>query len=192
MRAQRIVMFAIALALLIAPRSARAETLLTPFAGITFGGSGDSTGSFGVSLAFMGAGIFGVEGEIGYTPSFFDTSSFDFIDSDNVVTVMGNLIIGIPVGGTDGGGIKPYLTGGIGILKTDVNSVGGVFEGVSNTDFGFNVGAGLMGFFNDHVGLRGDIRYFRGLTDPDEDNEFDIAVGDLDFWRGSLGLTFRF
>ena len=63
---------------------------------------------------------------------------------------------------------------------------------VANNDFGVNVGAGVIGFFNDHVGLRGDIRYFRSLQDPEEDNEFDIDFGTFDFWRGTVGVTFRF
>jgi hypothetical protein len=63
---------------------------------------------------------------------------------------------------------------------------------ISNTDFGFNVGAGVMGFFSDTVGLRGDVRYYRNLQDPDEDDEFDVSVGDFDFWRATLGLVFRF
>jgi hypothetical protein len=48
-----------------------------------------------------------------------------------------------------------------------------------------------MGFLSDHVGIRGDIRYFRALSDPDEDNEFDIALGDFDYWRATFGVTFR-
>jgi hypothetical protein len=48
-----------------------------------------------------------------------------------------------------------------------------------------------MGFATDHVGFRGDIRYSRALADPDEDNEFDVALGDFDYWRGTVGITFR-
>ena len=36
-------------------------------------------------------------------------------------------------------------------------------------------------------GFRGDLRYFRQLSDPDEDNEFDIAFGDLDYLAGVSG-----
>ena len=61
---------------------------------------------------------------------------------------------------------------------------------VTNSDFGFNVGAGLMGNFVDNLGWRGDVRYLRSLQDPNEDNEFDIAAGDFDFWRGTFGVTF--
>src|SRR5262245_27497 len=36
-----------------------------------------------------------------------------------------------------------------------------------------------MGFFSDHIGLRGDIRYLRSFDDLEEDNEFDLGVGNL-------------
>ncbi|MEQ1759660.1 MAG: outer membrane beta-barrel protein [Vicinamibacterales bacterium] len=192
MNGKRIAM-AVAIAVVsLTPTAARADVLLTPFAGITFGGSGDSTGTFGAGLAFMGAGIFGFEAEVAYTPSFFDSADFEFIDSDNAVSVMGNLILGAPIGGTEGKGVRPYATVGVGMLKTNVNSSNPLFGNVSNTDFGVNAGAGVMAFFSDHVGIRGDMRYFRALTDPQEDNEFDIDFGGLHFWRGYVGLTFKF
>ncbi|MBI3046742.1 MAG: hypothetical protein HYY76_00370 [Acidobacteria bacterium] len=65
-----------------------------------------------------------------------------------------------------------------------------LFE-VTNDEFGINIGGGAMGFMTDHVGFRGDLRYYRALTDPEEDNEFDIDFGDFDFWRATAGLTFR-
>ncbi len=55
-----------------------------------------------------------------------------------------------------------------------------------------NVGAGLTGFFTDNVGMQGDFRYFRSLQDDDEPNEFGFSFGQFDFWRGSVGVTFRF
>ena len=48
-----------------------------------------------------------------------------------------------------------------------------------------------MGFFSDSVGIRGEFRYFRSLEDrvggfPD----FDLSR--FDFWRGTVGMVFRF
>jgi hypothetical protein len=73
-------------------------------------------------------------------------------------------------------------------MRSHLDDAGDLFE-VSNSDFGFNVGGGVIGHFNDNVGWRGDLRYFRALVDDEEDNEFDIGVGDFDFWRGTFGLT---
>jgi hypothetical protein len=42
------------------------------------------------------------------------------------------------------------------------------------------------------LGAQGDICYFHSLQDPEEDDEFDIDFGTFDFWRGTVGVTFRF
>ena len=62
---------------------------------------------------------------------------------------------------------------------------------MNTNDWGVNVGGGLIGYFNDNVGLRGDIRYFRSLQDNEPGDALDLALSDFDFWRGSAGLTFR-
>jgi opacity protein-like surface antigen len=85
--------------------------------------------------------------------------------SSNVTRFMVNAIVGAPVGGTTGGGFRPYFSGGLGLLQTNVEDAESLFE-VNNSEFGFNLGGGAMGFVSDHVGLRGDIRYFRALIDP--------------------------
>ena len=53
---------------------------------------------FGVTAGAMGGGIFGAEVDFGYSPSFFGTNN-DF-GNNTVIDVMGNIIIGIPIGGT--------------------------------------------------------------------------------------------
>jgi hypothetical protein len=50
----------------------------------------------------------------------------------------------------------------------------------------------VMGFFSKNVGLRGDIRYFRGFRGSDNDTLTGLTVSDFKFWRGSLGLSFKF
>ena len=70
---------------------------------------------FGASLGWMGAGIIGVELDFGYSPNFFEDTAgagdFEFGDS-NVTTLMGNLLVGVPVGGQVGPGLRPYGSGG--------------------------------------------------------------------------------
>jgi opacity protein-like surface antigen len=183
-----------ALALVLSPVSARADWLFTPNIGAGFGGnaSGSQHLTYGASIGWMGAGVFGWEADFAFTPEFFegDDDDFDVFDSSNVTTFMVNAILGAPVGGTTGGGFRPYFSGGVGLLQTNVTEAETLFE-VNNSEFGFNLGGGAMGFVSDHVGFRGDLRYFRALSDPVEDNEFDLGLGDLDFWRGTVGITFR-
>ncbi len=183
-----------ALALVLAPVSARADWLFTPNIGAGFGGdaSGREHLSWGASIGWMGAGVFGWEADFAVTPEFFegDDDDIDFLDSSNVTTFMVNALVGVPVGGTTGGGFRPYFSGGVGLLQTNITAADELFE-IDNNDFGFNLGGGAMGFMTDNVGFRGDIRYYRALSDPEEDNEFDIDFGDFDFWRASGGVTFR-
>jgi opacity protein-like surface antigen len=180
-------------ALLLSAAPARADWLLTPFAGTTFGADSDKENfTYGGSLAYMGANVIGFELDFGYTPEFFepDNDAIDFIDDSNVTSLMSNLVIGAPIGGS-GGQVRPYVVGGLGLLRTSVTSADQFFD-IANNHFGFDVGGGLYIFFNDHVGIRGDARYFRSLQDPEEDDEFDIAAGNFDFWRATGGITFRF
>ena len=183
-----------ALALVLAPGSARADWLFTPNIGTGFGGdaSGREHLTYGASIGWMGAGVFGWEADFAFTPEFFESDDdvIDVFSSSNVTTFMVNAIVGVPAGGQSGGGFRPYFSGGVGLLQTSLQGADELFE-VSNSDFGINLGGGAMGFMSDHVGFRGDVRYYRALVDPDEDNEFDIAVGSFDFWRATAGVTFR-
>ena len=192
-----------------APRPASADWTITPFVGWNTGGSADVNGSdgttrtskfehkidYGVSIAGMGNGAIGAEFDLGYSPNFFETGTtngdgFDFTNDSNVLTAMGNVIVGIPVGG-HGGSIRPYAVGGVGLIRTNVQTVGDVFDVRTKNDFGFDVGGGVMGFFAQNVGLRGDIRYFRSFSGSD-DNFTGIGVSDFNFWRASAGVTFKF
>ena len=196
-----------ALATVASPNRASADWLFTPFVGGNFGGSanfGDFSDfddeverrvNFGASLGWMGAGIAGFEFDFGFAPNFFqDTTGdadFDFGDS-NVTTLMANLLLGAPAGGQTGPGIRPYGTAGVGMIRTSVDGGTTFFNDLTTNDFGFNVGGGLQGFFSDNVGIRGDIRYMRSLQDNEPDDELDLGLSDFDFWRATVGVTFRF
>ena len=101
---------------------------------------------------------------------------------------MGNVIVGIPVGGQSGGGIRPFFIGGVGLIQQNTDS-DEAFD-IDSNEFGFNLGGGLMGFFNDNVGLRGDVRYVRSFEEAD-DNLVTLGIGDFDFWRANVGVVFR-
>ena len=56
---------------------------------------------------------------------------------------------------------------------------------------GWNAGAGVMGYFADHIGVRGDLRYIRGFNEQ-RSSDFDTDnLGALRFWRASVGVVFR-
>jgi hypothetical protein len=178
------------------PGAARADVFLIPFAGVNFGGdSGKEFGAavdaenftWGASLGYMGSGVFGVEADFGYSADFFGKS--DLGDS-RVATLFGNLLLGVPLGGQSGFGIRPYALAGLGLIRTDLDSIGTIEVG--ENEVGWSLGGGVMMFFGP-VGVRADVRYIRTFSALDL-LDFDSIepAGDLDFTRGTAGFIIRF
>jgi hypothetical protein len=180
-----------AAAVVLAPIQARADGFVTPWVGSAFGSSiQNGQATLGVSAGGMGAGIIGGEADFGWSPSFFGTKS-DF-GSNTVMDLMGNLIVGIPIGGTHGGGVRPYVVGGLGLIRSQID--GGTLGNISSSNnmFGWDAGAGVMGYFNQHVGLRGDVRYLRATSDLKSGiTSLDLGGSQLHFWRASIGVVLR-
>jgi hypothetical protein len=175
---------AISAASMLAPSTADAQTYVTPFVGGAFGGSTDDTKlTFGGNISFLGSGVLGFGLDFGYTKDFFG----DSFDNNNVTTLMGNLILSNP----SSGGTRLYASGGVGLLKTRVESASRFLD-VNDNDWGMNVGAGFYLAGDKGIGLNGDIRYIRRLTDPEPDGEFDLDLGSLRYWRATAGVSFKF
>jgi opacity protein-like surface antigen len=176
---------------------ASADGFVTPYLGYNFGGdSGTNCQSltnceekhlnFGAS--FMSAGnALALEEEIGYAKNFF--GSIPATDN-SVFTAMTNLM-----GGVFKGPVQPYVLAGVGLIRSHVSL--NVIEGGGQTSnsFGWDVGGGIQGFFSRSVGIRGDLRHLRTFGDV---SLLNLGVADLrpseslGFWRGSLGIAFRF
>jgi opacity protein-like surface antigen len=191
-----------ALSLMLIPASASAQGwFFTPFVGANFGGNasfGDFDDfddeferrvDFGATLGWNPS-VVGFEVDFGWSPNFFENTSgdanFEFGDS-NVTTLMGNLLISAP----PGRGIRPYGSTGLGLIRSHIGGAGDLFGDLNTNDFGFNFGGGMNGQFSDNVGIRGDIRYFRSLQDNEPDGELDLGLSNFDFWRGTVGVSFR-
>lgn len=195
---------------------ARADWFLTPYIGAAFGGASnqfvlndlddefEQRVNFGGSLSWRSKGIWGFEVDYNVAPNFFQftggTNNFDLFDFDSSVqTLMGNVVVAIPVGGSSGMGVQPYLTAGLGTIRTQLRSESDVFDDITSNDSGFNVGGGAHFFLGSHFGIRADVRYIRGFEsiddeDPIQDSPFfdqRIATEVFNYSRGTLGLTFR-
>jgi opacity protein-like surface antigen len=195
---------------------ARADWYLTPYIGAAFGGASnqfvfndlddefEQRMNFGGSFGWRSKGVFGLEVDYNVAPNFFQftggTNDFDLFDFDSSVqTLMGNAVIAIPIGGSTGMGFHPYVTAGLGTIRTKLRSDSDVFDDINSNDTGFNVGGGAHFFLGTHFGLRADVRYIRGFEslddeDPIEDNPFfdqSIATDVFNYTRGTVGLTFR-
>lgn len=201
MQVRKLLMISL-LSLTLLPVSASAQSwFVSPFVGANFGGSA-SFGDFpdaddeverrmdlGATIGWN-PNVVGFEVDFGWSPNFFEDTAgdrnFEFGDS-NVTTLMTNLLISAP----PGTGLRPYLSTGLGLIRANISSGTNLFNDLSTNDLGVNVGAGLNGHFTDNVGIRGDLRYFRSLQDAQPDNDLDLPLGSFDFWRGTVGLTFR-
>lgn len=194
---------------------ARADWLLTPFAGVVFGGASNqfSVNDFddefeqrfnlGGSFGWRSNSVLGFEVDVNFAPNFFQftggTNDFDLFDMNSSVrTITGNVVFQLP-GDRFGAGFRPFVLAGLGSVRTQLRSESDVFDDITSDDTIYNFGAGFDMFPSEHVGLRVDARYFRGFEslddeDPIEDNPFfdqGFARDVFNYWRGSVGLTFR-
>lgn len=183
-----IIASAVALVLTL-PAAARADLLFTPYAGVNFGGSTvDSRTNVGGSLAWLGSRGLGIEVDFGFVPDFFEPKDLDLdiFGANNVTTVMGNVVFG-----RGGGGIQPYVTAGAGLIRSRIGSFGEIFDEVATDNgLGVNAGAGVR-VGGGRVSVRGDLRYFRTLSDTDLRINEEV-LGDFSFWRATVGLSLGF
>jgi hypothetical protein len=176
-----------ALLLLAAAADARADLLFTPYAGVNFGGGTvDRRANLGASLTWLGSSGLGLEVDFGFVPDFFEPRGLDIdvLGDNNVTTVMANIVVGRP-----GGGVRPYVSAGGGLLRSQVGDFGELFDTV-DTGFGVNAGAGVR-VGSPRLSLRGDVRYFRSMGSVDEVILEDL-LGDFAFWRATAGIAIGF
>ena len=79
---------------------------------------------------------------------------------------MGNVVLTTPRSWNPYG-LRPFVSGGIGLLHATATDAL-EFSPVNTNLLGYNVGGGAVGFLNDRVGLRFDLRYFRNLKPSDD------------------------
>jgi opacity protein-like surface antigen len=177
--------------ILVPAMSARAQGFISPLAGFNFGGDSgcpeitdceEKRLNAGVTLGVLGS-VFGFEEEFAYANNFFGEVPGV---SSSVLTVMTNALF-VP----DIGPVRPYVVAGVGLIKTEIELTPESLLTSDNNHFGWNLGGGVMVFFGEHVGIRGDIRYFHAFQDL-ELLGFELADAKLDFGRAAGALVFKF
>jgi len=180
---------------LLAAHDAAAQGFIVPFVGTTLTSPSPKSDSTkpGYGVAFGGMGrIVGAETEIAYYPEVIDNAP-NAIAKSRVISFSGGMLIGPRLGA-----VTPYFALGAGNLNLNVTGVSSVLvpnpESISNNYFTFNTGGGVMGYFSDHFGVRGDLRYFRafGLKLDDLENVGGFEFDRFNFWRGYFGLAIKF
>jgi hypothetical protein len=182
------------LLLALTPAPARADGLIVPFVGYNFGGDSSSNcvsltncqekrTNFGVSLVSMGP-VFGIEEDLSYAKNFFGETPGT---ANSVFSLMSSLLVGVGVGP-----VRPYVLGGVGLIRPHVSSLTGSITGLATTGknaVGYDIGGGITALFGGHIGVRGDLRHFHTFQDL---NLIVFNGQKLDFWRASAGLALAF
>lgn len=179
--------------------------LVSGLVGSDFGvNAGDPGVNFGGTIGYLWNGVFGGEFQANFSPEFQldETRQPLLLGEDPAInSYMFNAIGAAPLGAN--GQWQPYVSGGLGWLTLNSrffnDEPGDLGEELEPTDsrFAGNLGAGLMGFLG-NMGIRGDIRYFRGFEDDsleDENTPGEILgsaiLSRMAFWRGTAGVAFR-
>ena len=96
-------------------------------------------------------------------------------------------MLGVPIGAS--APVSP--SGGVGLIKHERQRRRRLLRREQN-DFGFDVGGGVMGFFTDNVGIARRHPLLPRRCSDDDPTDWTSSVGEFKFWRGSVGVTFRF
>jgi len=182
------------------PARAAADWLITPFLGLKLDGqttlvdldqaAGAPKMTIGGSVALLGDGIVGLEGDFGFTPGFFDSNSRGaLVAHSNVMTLTGNVLLAAPAGLTRES-LRPYILGGLGLMRASIDDVTGVFPLRPNF-LALAIGGGAIGGLTERTSVRFDLRRFQNLT-TDPNRVMGFGRSRLSFWRADVGLTFRY
>jgi opacity protein-like surface antigen len=171
----------------------KAQGFISPYLGWNFGGDAgcpqitnceDKHANYGVAFGAVGA-IVGFEEEFGFTNDFFGKNGNQ---TSKVITLMSNFMVAPRLGP-----VQPYGLAGVGLIRT---SVEGSTSGDEN-QIGWDIGGGVMIFFNPHVGIRGDVRYYHSFQVLDFANlpsipGLNLSDNKLDYGRIAGALVFKF
>jgi hypothetical protein len=174
------------------PRDAAAQGFISPFIGYNFSGNAgcpqitncnDKRTDWGVSFGALGS-IVGFEAEFGYTKNFFGESVGQ---TSNVLTFMGNFMLAPKIGP-----VQPYGLVGVGLIRTAVEAT--AINSSDTNQAGWDGGGGMMIFFGENFGIRGDVRYFRSFQLLDFANFPNIGFNQtkLNYGRVSGAAVFKF
>jgi hypothetical protein len=199
--------------LLVVPVSAAAEWHFKPFIGFTFEPSTTLRGDiefaaglpvapdvesqssnlvFGAAVALIGD-IFGVEGEWGQAPGFFQARGQERLAASRAQTFTGSVIVAMPRRIAQYT-LRPYFVAGGGVMRLNTEArLSGLLE-IDETLGAIDLGGGATGFFNERVGVAWDLRYLRSVGGESGDSlaTIDGLAKQLSFWRANMALVLRY
>jgi hypothetical protein len=172
---------------------------LVGFVGRNFGGhlfdgttgldSSNNPRAYGASILFWGPGVIAAELDYGYNPEFFGPK--DDVSENNLISITMSAIVGPTIPLTDTMRLRPYFVIGGGLIRSKISEFADLGLKDTNNRGVVDVGGGLYYYFLSHLGVRGDIRYFRGVGANDTDNGWGF-LDHWDYYRGTIGLAIAF
>lgn len=197
------ILFLAACGTLVPCSEARADWLITPWVGAAFaidttyltleiGDRDRKYAVFGVSGGWLGRQILGIEGEVAFSPGFFEVDETgnpleSLLQKSNVTTMFGNVIAATPLA-VSGDSLRPFLLAGLGWINVTQEDQIRLVQ--SDGSLGLQLGGGAIGFVTDRAALRFDLRNVRTLSravDLVGDNKWKLS-----FWRASIGVSIRY
>src|SRR5262245_16896051 len=181
-----------ALLIIVVPQAARAQGFIGFSYGYNFGGDvgcrtaldcNDKNWNWGGSLGALGS-VVGFEAELTYQGQFTGDQP---THETAVTTLMGNFMLAprITI-------VQPYGLIGIGAIRTKVEDRIALGS-ESQTSAGWTIGGGLILFVQEHVGLKGDIRYYHSFEKLDLLGiDFGLNQNRIDFGRAGFGVVLKF
>jgi hypothetical protein len=191
----------------LAPAAVAADWQLRPFIGFTFGGEttfvdpekaiGTKNAVIGVSGGWLGE-IFGLEGDFGRAPGFFQTDAppgtsglaDPEVLTSAVTTLTGNVVIALPAR-MAGYGLRPYFSGGAGLMHIDTVGQFQILD-VHRTLPALSLGGGITGFLTNRVGLNWDVRRLSTMRGEGETVGNSLGREQLSFWRATMSVALRY
>jgi outer membrane protein with beta-barrel domain len=182
-------------------RALAADRQIRPFIGATFAGAttvvdpGDGATkpsiTLGGSAVFLGE-VFGAEVEIADMPGFFEANDKNLVTYSRVTTLTGNVVVAAPHRRTEYA-LRPYLVAGAGLMRMRNTTTFDVFN-LTATVPAFDVGAGVVGFMTNKVGVSWELRRFQDIgSNISHDNGVTFGQEQhLSFWRATMAVVFRY
>src|SRR5262245_18198568 len=179
---------------------AQAQWVATPYLGANIAGDAEfRRGGPGGSVGYFGDRV-GFEFDVQRYHHFFKDKNVDLVPNNcapgvvppcidlntDAWSFIGNVMAFVPSTGTKW---RLYGTAGLGAIHPWIEGPGDQYD-IGQTDPAFNAGGGVIYSLNGRVGVRGDLRYFRGFVD--EDKREGGYFKDYGFLRAAFGVTFLF
>lgn len=148
--------------------------------------------TWGASILFWGPGLLAGELDFGYSPNFFENFDLAAVgSSSNLMTITLNFVLGPTFFIGENMRIRPYALVGGGLMRSKIDEFIQHLSFKDTQNFGVVDLAGGVYFYPiKRLGVRADVRYFKGVGANDSEKGYGIL--DWDVFRVSVGLALGF